>query len=135
MFNLFVMKTLISRLFFFTVLGLFIGFTSCKDNKEKQEDNTSQVAMAYACPMDCEDGKVYANDDVDCPVCNMKLKPTDSAMICDAHKDGKCKCDGKKCKCANCKEHNTAMTCTVHEDGNCTCEGDKCQCSNCPKHS
>lgn len=123
-------KLVLSASFFF----LLVSFNSCKENKETSSETKLELASAYACPMDCEKGKVYDKTG-DCPVCNMKLTPADDAMVCTAHKDGNCKCDGDKCKCANCKEHTKTSTCSAHEDGKCSCDDDKCKCDNCPTHS
>lgn len=132
-----------------TFLNLFILVfslsivVSCADKKpekeaEKQEnvEPAKEADIAYQCPMDCEEGKTYAEEG-SCPVCKMDLKEVGShqASSCKKHKDGKCSCDGKKCKCKDCKEHATAMTCDQHKDGKCTCEGDTCECANCTEHA
>ena len=114
-------------------------FASCKEQKAdpKSESHTELHASAeYQCPMDCEDGKTYEKAGK-CPVCKMDLKAHNgkkTAMTCSQHKDGKCSCEGGKCKCDNCPEHSKAMTCSQHKDGKCSCEGDKCKCENCPEH-
>ena len=123
----------------FLIALAFLLFASCKDKKNeiKSESPTEIHALTtYQCPMDCEDGKTY-DEAGSCPVCKMDLKQVNKgvAMSCSMHKDGKCNCEGAKCKCANCPEHSKNMTCTVHKDGKCTCEGDKCKCTNCPMHT
>ncbi|MFS4417951.1 heavy metal-binding domain-containing protein [Maribacter sp. 2307ULW6-5] len=53
---------------------LFLG--SCKDKpKESGEDAKTEMAAGdqYQCPMDCEDGKTYAEAG-SCPVCKMDTK-------------------------------------------------------------
>ncbi|WP_034666717.1 heavy metal-binding domain-containing protein [Cellulophaga sp. E6(2014)] len=105
-------------------------FTACKDKREEvKPDRISEIAEAiYSCPMNCEDGKTY-HEAGSCPVCKMDLMLTDKEIgaTCQAHKDGKCSCEGEQCICANCQEHAKKMTCTIGEDGKCT---DK----NCKKH-
>ncbi|MBO0593594.1 hypothetical protein I2486_19520 [Cellulophaga sp. E16_2] len=105
-------------------------FTSCKNKKEEvKTDEISKIAEAtYSCPMNCEDGKTY-HEVGSCPVCKMDLMlvSTDSLVACEAHKDGKCTCEGDACTCENCKEHNGKMTCTIGDDG-------KCADENCKKH-
>lgn len=122
----------------FTFLMVF--FISCK---EKKSDVTSEsriemhASAEYQCPMDCEDGKTYA-ETRSCPVCKMALKEVNSegnVKSCAMHKGGKCTCEGDTCKCANCKEHGKTKTCAMHEGGECTCEGEACKCANCPTHS
>ncbi|MGI9531256.1 heavy metal-binding domain-containing protein [Lutimonas sp.] len=127
---------------FILVFSLFM-FVSCAEKKpekeaEKQEmkENAKHSDIAYQCPMDCEDGKTY-HETGSCPVCKMDLKEasTHQSGTCKMHKDGKCSCEGKKCKCKDCKEHTTAMTCEQHKDSKCTCEGEKCACANCAEHT
>ena len=124
---------------FILVFSMFL-FTSCSDKKSEQKQETKQENVAvdgsYQCPMDCEKGKTY-HQAGSCPVCKMDLAMVDASdeMTCEQHKDGKCSCEGTKCKCENCAEHTKAMTCNQHEDGKCTCEGEKCECANCPEHS
>jgi hypothetical protein len=96
------MKKKIHYLGFFL---LFIALVGCKNTEEKSANSANEIA-AYACPMDCEDGKHYTEEGT-CPVCNMHLKLSEDSMKCTVHKDGECKCDSDKCKCENCKEHNT----------------------------
>lgn len=113
-------------------------FTACKDKKENgKPDNVSEIVDAtYSCPMNCEDGKTY-HEAGSCPVCKMDLMlvTTDKIMTCEAHKEGKCSCEGATCKCANCKEHAGKITCEMHENGKCKCEGDTCACTNCEEHA
>ena len=46
-------------------------FTACSEAETK--GNQSQIAETeYACPMDCENGKTYAEEGA-CPVCGMDL--------------------------------------------------------------
>lgn len=119
----------------FVLAFSIVLFTSCKDQKtdNKQVSHTElHASVEYKCPMDCEDGKMYDKEGK-CPVCKMGLKTLiqGDTMTCSQHKDGKCSCEGDKCECANCPEHNKAMTCSVHKEGKCSCEGDKCKCDKC----
>ncbi|MCR1024195.1 hypothetical protein NQT66_05215 [Cellulophaga baltica] len=113
-------------------------FTACKDKREEvKPDRISEIAEAiYSCPMNCEDGKTY-HEAGSCPVCKMDLMLTDKEIgaTCQAHKDGKCSCEGEQCICANCKEHAGKMACEMHKDGKCKCEGDTCACANCQEHA
>ena len=123
---------------FTLVFSLFL-MTSCAENKKEIKEEAKKELTSqhdYQCPMDCEKGKTY-HDTGSCPVCKMDLKEVKKGegMTCNQHKDGKCSCNGEKCKCENCPEHSKTMTCKQHEDGKCTCEGDKCACANCPEHS
>lgn len=114
----------ISLSLFVIVFSLFL-FTSCADKKneavpaaqEKESvshdhdadshdaDSADKAASAdYQCPMDCEDGKTYAESG-SCPVCKMDLKAQNTAEVmttCKKGKDGKCSCEKEKCKCKNC---------------------------------
>jgi len=129
------------------VVGILLALYLDNINADAQARKVETELLAdgrYQCPMDCEDGKHYAEAG-SCPVCKMDLKkvPAETAMTCKMHENGKCKCDGKKCACANCKEHNKMqnkgqkkqMTCKMHEEGKCKCEGDKCACADCKDHS
>ena len=73
--------------------------TDAEESKELHADHE-----AYQCPMDCEDGKTYAEAG-SCPVCKMDLKAQNTAEVmttCKKGKDGKCSCEKEKCKCKNC---------------------------------
>jgi uncharacterized protein (DUF983 family) len=67
------------------LLAAFVAsilFVSCAnnatENKEKQTAQPAVAKAAFACPMDCEKGKVY---DVagTCPVCKMDLVDKNAA--------------------------------------------------------
>ena len=112
---------------FVIVFSLFL-FTSCADKKneavpaaqEKESvshdhdadsqdaDSADKAASAdYQCPMDCEDGKTYAEAG-SCPVCKMDLKAENKAeamTTCKKGEDGKCNCK-EDCKCKDCAKHS-----------------------------
>ncbi|RXJ50075.1 SCO family protein [Gelidibacter gilvus] len=52
---------------------LFIGFTACKNDSSK----SSEEAIAYYCPMECEGAKTY-DEPGSCPVCKMDLIPVET---------------------------------------------------------
>ncbi len=57
-------------------IGAFV-LVSCSENSETNATTTESHdghnhAIAYQCPMDCENGKTYEQPGK-CPVCNMKL--------------------------------------------------------------
>jgi len=85
-------------------------------SEKKQEIQKEETTSAYACPMDCEDGKTYAEAGT-CPVCKMDLallkteevQKGDQSMhgkkgkhskkkMCQCKK-GECKCKKGECKC------------------------------------
>ncbi len=166
--NLFIMKFNSLPLNLFVLVFSMFLFASCADKKSEKKTETQEETSAiveYQCPMDCEEGTTY-HEAGSCPVCKMDLKTVGSkngstckqhkngkctcegakckcdncaehskVMTCNQHKDGKCSCEGAKCACVNCAEHSKAMTCTQHKDGKCTCEGEKCECVNCAEHS
>ena len=81
------------------LLTLIAGLIACKDqpkNEAKEASPSEEVAPAeekeqiaavhYACPMDCEDGKVYDLPG-NCPVCKMKLVDTKKLNDGDDHGD------------------------------------------------
>ena len=73
-----------------------------KDSEESKE--LHEAHGDYQCPMDCEDGKTYAEAG-SCPVCKMDLKAENKAeamTTCKKGEDGKCSCEKEKCKCKNC---------------------------------
>jgi hypothetical protein len=78
-----------------------------KDHDSHGEESSSEegegATAEYQCPMDCEDGKTYAEAG-SCPVCKMDLKAQNTAevMSCKKGKDGKCACKKEECKCKNC---------------------------------
>ncbi|HKJ06978.1 MAG TPA: heavy metal-binding domain-containing protein, partial [Flavobacteriaceae bacterium] len=103
------------------IIAILLGtvfFTSCKETKKEEanselhehdgvmhEDHDHEkMAEVYQCPMDCEEGKTYAEEG-NCPVCKMDLKEKkvdmDSmhAEDCKCMADGECKCEDGKCKC------------------------------------
>ena len=109
----------ISLSLFAIAFSLFL-FTSCGDKKNdaapaaqeeksdshdhKSESETKEISSGeYQCPMDCEDGKTYAESG-SCPVCKMDLKAQNTAEVisCKKGKDGKCSCKKDQCKCKNC---------------------------------
>ena len=71
--------------------------TDAEESKELHADHE-----AYQCPMDCEDGKTYAEAG-SCPVCKMDLKAENKAeaMSCKKGEDGQCSCK-ENCKCKDC---------------------------------
>ena len=71
-----------------------------KDSEESKEQH--EAHGDYQCPMDCEDGKTYAEAG-SCPVCKMDLKAQNKAeaMSCIKGEDGKCNCK-EDCKCKDC---------------------------------
>lgn len=54
-----------------TFIGCSSEEASNNDATESTEETTEATAQ-YACPMDCENGKVY-DQAGDCPVCGMAL--------------------------------------------------------------
>ncbi len=52
---------------------IFIGFTACKNDSSK----SSEDAIAYYCPMECEGDKTY-DEPGSCPVCKMDLIPVET---------------------------------------------------------
>lgn len=54
-----------------TVAFVTVSTISCKS--EKKERGHEHAELAYACPMECEGEKTYADKDTKCPVCKMKL--------------------------------------------------------------
>lgn len=136
------------------VIALFV--TSCKDKKAETTEPTATeiAAAAYQCPMNCEDGKTYAEPGK-CPVCKMDLmqKDQESKSTCGAYNGTECKCEPGTCTCKDCPKKSKEMTCKMHKDGekcdqaNCKehsdsmhmngehkCEGDKCTSANCAEH-
>jgi len=130
------------------VFSLSLVTTSCNESKkeaEKQEmheehsdaehkeagtqdmETDDKVAEAvFACPMDCEDGKTYAEAGT-CPECKMDLKKKSGhkemkhADGCKCAEGGECKCEGGKCECQ--KEMAAAdKECTKCEPGSCKCK-------------
>ena len=104
----------------FTLLFSMTLMLSCseakKETKEVAEEEVAketeaskelhEAHAAYQCPMDCEDGKTYAEAG-SCPVCKMDLKAqnTAEAMSCKKGEDGKCNCK-EDCKCKDCAKHS-----------------------------
>jgi len=128
----------------FLIIAILISgvvfFTSCKETK-KEESKTEmhehdgemheghdhdEMAVVYQCPMDCEDGKTYANEG-SCPVCKMDLKEKKVEMDsmhaedCKCMAEGECKCEDGKCKCQD-EMAKTNMECTKCEPGSCKCK-------------
>ena len=69
------------RLIYFASIAM-LGLLACKGNENKENatkevstsvDSTAVHAASYACPMDCEEGKVYDKPGK-CPVCGMDLE-------------------------------------------------------------
>lgn len=61
------------------LLGIFLMAcgTSEQTSEHQHEEEThqqSEMAAAYACPMECEGDKTYAEEGT-CPVCEMDLEP------------------------------------------------------------
>lgn len=54
----------------FIILTLSVGLFQCQSTKS--EHTHEEVAEAYACPMECEGDKTYAEAGK-CPVCKMDL--------------------------------------------------------------
>lgn len=68
------MKKLAQSAAFFAALTLgSFAFVACNSADKTEEETTEMAAAAYACPMDCEDGKTYTEPGT-CPVCGMDLK-------------------------------------------------------------
>lgn len=116
---------------------------SCKDHKESHDHDgdghNHSKEMAYACPMDCEDGKTY-KEMGSCPVCKMDLKQVekhshDKAKSCTMHKDGKCSHPEGECDCSECPMHAKDGKCKMHADGTCTHDQGECDCEDCPVHN
>lgn len=67
----------------YVVAIAFIGLAACKGNENKENasqestsvtsDSTAVQEASYACPMDCEHGKVYDRPGA-CPECGMDLE-------------------------------------------------------------
>lgn len=125
------------------VLFSVFVFSACAEKKSEKKPEVQEVKehdhkseMVYQCPMDCEEGKTYDKEG-SCPVCKMDLKAKEGkhVMTCKKHKDGKCSCEGEKCKCENCAEHSKEMSCKMHKDGKCSCKGKQCKCKDCKEHA
>lgn len=63
-----------------TLMNFFKGKGNYKGSAAVLNSNNSQ--NQYYCPMKCEGEKTY-NSPENCPVCNMKLVPVDSAVSTD----------------------------------------------------
>lgn len=59
-------------LLFVMMIG-FMGVSNISCKEEKKEQGHNEHAVVYACPMECEGDKTYADKDTKCPVCKMKL--------------------------------------------------------------
>ena len=125
------------------VFSLAMVTTSCKETKKEAENTDAVVeeaveaveeateekmAAVYACPMDCEEGKTYAEAGT-CPECKMDLKLVEAeaetemqhADDCKCMEAGECKCEEGKCECQ--KEMAVAdKECTKCEPGACQCK-------------
>ena len=140
------MKKLI--LLMVAVFSLSLVTTSCKESKkdsdktemhedhEKHEEHAEEAheegadqkmaEAVYACPMDCEDGKTYAEAGT-CPECKMDLKAKGEhkemkhAEGCKCVEGGECKCEEGKCKCQT-ETASAKMDCTKCEPGTCECK-------------
>jgi hypothetical protein len=59
----------------FLVVGMIaliaVSTIACKN--EMKKDTHKHAELVYACPMQCEGDKTYANKETKCPVCKMKL--------------------------------------------------------------
>lgn len=53
---------------------LALCFTACHNEPTVHFKHDPNYVDRYACPMNCEKGKTYAQPG-ECPVCHMKLKP------------------------------------------------------------
>lgn len=75
---------------FIYTLILFVGLTSvaCKTEKKGEHGEHDMAKVEYVCPMDCEDGKTYANKDGKCAVCKMKLVKKESEGSHELDKEG-----------------------------------------------
>ena len=71
-------------------LILFVGLTSvaCKSEKKGEHSEHDIAKVEYVCPMDCEDGKTYADKDDKCAVCKMKLVKKESEGKHEHDKEG-----------------------------------------------
>ncbi len=127
------------------VFSLAVVTTSCKESKKEsdksemhqnheehaeeahEEGADHKMAEAvYACPMDCEEGKTYAEAGT-CPECKMDLKQKAEskemkhAENCKCVEEGECKCEEGKCKCQS-ETASAKMDCTKCEPGACECK-------------
>lgn len=123
-----------SILFITAIFSIAVLFSSCKEAKkdevkiENHEHNANEEKVSsedvYQCPMDCEEGKTYAEAG-SCPVCKMDLKKqtnnSKQAQNCNCKKGEDCTCDSGKCKC-NAKVSDQT-SCSKCEPGSCTCKG------------
>lgn len=106
-----------TKIIYFAIITLLV--VSCK---QKQAENTTEAlqetveknisivkdsvenkSTAYACPMDCEEGKTYT-DKGKCPVCKMDLVAQTNHHQDKDHKlcqckEGECTCKKGECKC------------------------------------
>lgn len=82
-------KTLLMFVFAMATLTM----TSCKSEVQTETEtatkevteSTADMAVTYACPMDCEKGKTYTEPGK-CPVCEMDLvASTDAAESHEGH--------------------------------------------------
>lgn len=125
------------------VFSLAMVTTSCKETKKETDNSETPVmeeqsedaveeateeklAEVYACPMDCEEGKTYAEAGT-CPECKMELKKVEAevemqhAEGCKCAEAGECTCEGGKCVCQ--KEVAVAeKDCTKCAPGACECK-------------
>lgn len=118
------MKKLILISCFFLFTGTVI--TSCVNTKKKEDVKEEVVTeTVYQCPMDCENGKTYAEPGK-CPKCEMDLKAQQAEDAKHEH-DQACNClDGEECTCpegeCTCAEESEEMAknCMMC-DGECSC--------------
>ncbi|OIQ38123.1 MAG: hypothetical protein BM563_06775 [Bacteroidetes bacterium MedPE-SWsnd-G1] len=78
-------------------LVLIVGLTliGCKSEKKGEHSDHEMAKVEYVCPMDCEDGKTYADKNDKCGVCKMKLVKKESEGKHEHDKEGEHK-DGKE---------------------------------------
>lgn len=118
------------------VFSFAIVVTSCKETKKdseksemhenhdanhKEGEDHKMAEATYACPMDCEDGKTYAEAG-SCPECKMDLKlKSKHAENCKCQEGGECKCEDGKCECQN-ETASAEKECKMCEPGSCKCK-------------
>ena len=61
------------KVFLMMVTIAFVAISTISCKSEKKEHTHEHAQTAYACPMECEGEKTYADKDAKCPVCKMKL--------------------------------------------------------------
>ena len=124
---------LLAAMFSFAII-----VTACKETKkeevkseihENHDHDKDEISShdLYQCPMDCEEGKTYAEQG-SCPVCKMDLKvksgevkDLEHATNCTCKEGGECICESGKCQCKK-EVASKKMECTHCEPGTCECK-------------